>query len=70
MIGHLQKNKAARAAQLFDTIDSVDSAALAEKLDRARADSIKEDTENTAPGKTRRESERHLAQSRPVSCAY
>src|SRR4029077_12912367 len=38
MIGHLQKNKAARAAQLFDTIDSVDSAALAEKLDRARTD--------------------------------
>jgi PLP dependent protein len=38
MIGHLQKNKAARAAQLFDAIDSVDSAALAEKLDRARTD--------------------------------
>jgi PLP dependent protein len=38
MIGHLQKNKAARAAQLFNTIDSVDSAALAEKLDRARSE--------------------------------
>jgi len=36
MIGHVQKNKAARAAQLFDSIDSVDSVALAEKLDRAR----------------------------------
>jgi PLP dependent protein len=36
MIGHLQKNKAARAAGLFDSIDSVDSVALAEKLDRAR----------------------------------
>jgi pyridoxal phosphate enzyme (YggS family) len=36
MIGHLQKNKAARAARLFDSIDSLDSAALAEKLDRAR----------------------------------
>jgi PLP dependent protein len=36
MIGHLQKNKAARAAVLFDSIDSVDSVALAEKLDRAR----------------------------------
>ncbi|HEV7967473.1 MAG TPA: YggS family pyridoxal phosphate-dependent enzyme [Candidatus Acidoferrales bacterium] len=38
MIGHLQKNKAARAAALFDSIDSVDSTALAEKLDRARID--------------------------------
>jgi len=38
MIGHLQKNKAARAAQLFDNVDSVDSIGLAEKLDRARAE--------------------------------
>ena len=38
MIGHVQKNKAARAAALFDSIDSVDSTALAEKLDRARSD--------------------------------
>jgi len=37
MIGHLQKNKAARAAQLFDSVGSLDSIALAEKLDRARA---------------------------------
>jgi PLP dependent protein len=36
MIGHLQKNKAARAAALFHTVDSLDSIALAEKLDRAR----------------------------------
>jgi pyridoxal phosphate enzyme (YggS family) len=36
MIGHLQKNKAARAAGLFDTIDSVDNVALAEKLNQAR----------------------------------
>lgn len=42
MIGHLQKNKAARAVRLFDTIDSVDSIALAEKLDRAQADSSDE----------------------------
>ena len=42
MIGHLQRNKAARAAHLFDTIDSVDSLALAEKLDRARAEFIAE----------------------------
>jgi pyridoxal phosphate enzyme (YggS family) len=36
MIGHLQKNKAARAAALFDSVDSLDSIALAEKLNRAR----------------------------------
>lgn len=38
MIGHVQKNKAARAVRLFDSIDSVDSIALAERLDRAMAD--------------------------------
>jgi PLP dependent protein len=37
MVGHVQKNKAARAAQFFHSVDSVDSLALAEKLDRARA---------------------------------
>ncbi len=35
LIGHLQSNKAARAAELFDAIDSVDSLRLAEKLDAA-----------------------------------
>jgi pyridoxal phosphate enzyme (YggS family) len=58
MIGHLQKNKAARAAQLFDTIDSVDSIALAEKLDRARTDFTIERTENTEQRTTTRESDR------------
>lgn len=38
LVGHLQSNKARRAARLFDTVDSVDSAALAEKLDRAAAE--------------------------------
>lgn len=38
LIGHLQKNKAARAVRFFDTIDSLDSIVLAEKLDRAEAD--------------------------------
>jgi pyridoxal phosphate enzyme (YggS family) len=33
MIGHLQTNKAAKAAELFSAIDSVDSIKLAEKLD-------------------------------------
>jgi pyridoxal phosphate enzyme (YggS family) len=35
MIGHLQTNKAAKAAELFGTVDSVDSVKLAEKLDSA-----------------------------------
>ncbi len=34
LIGHLQANKARRAVQLFDTIHSLDSAALAQRLDR------------------------------------
>jgi pyridoxal phosphate enzyme (YggS family) len=58
MIGHVQKNKAARAAQLFDAIDSVDSAALAEKLDRSRTDFTTEDPEKTEQRTTARESER------------
>ena len=39
LIGHLQSNKAARAARLFHSIDSVDDFALAQRLDRARAES-------------------------------
>jgi len=35
LIGHLQSNKAARAAKLFHSIDAVDDFALAQKLDRA-----------------------------------
>ncbi|HKD02299.1 MAG TPA: YggS family pyridoxal phosphate-dependent enzyme [Terriglobales bacterium] len=35
MIGHLQTNKAARAAELFSAVDSVDSLKLAERLDSA-----------------------------------
>jgi PLP dependent protein len=35
LIGHLQSNKAARAAELFDGIDSVDSVRLAERLNNA-----------------------------------
>lgn len=34
LIGHLQKNKARRAVQLFDVIHSVDSPELAERLER------------------------------------
>jgi pyridoxal phosphate enzyme (YggS family) len=35
MIGHLQTNKAAKTAELFRAVDSVDSLKLAEKLDGA-----------------------------------
>lgn len=35
LIGHLQSNKAARAAHLFHAVDSVDSLSLTQRLDRA-----------------------------------
>src|SRR5215471_2521923 len=38
LIGHLQSNKAAKAAKLFHAVDSVDDFALAQKLDRPRAE--------------------------------
>jgi pyridoxal phosphate enzyme (YggS family) len=38
LIGHLQSNKTARAARLFHSVDSVDDFAVAERLDRARAE--------------------------------
>ena len=54
LIGHLQSNKAARAAKLFHSVDSVDDFALAQKLGRTRA-------ESNAPGKLRVLLEVHLA---------
>jgi pyridoxal phosphate enzyme (YggS family) len=36
LVGHLQSNKAARAAGLFHSVDSVDDFGLAHRLDRAR----------------------------------
>jgi PLP dependent protein len=38
LIGHLQSNKAARAAGLFHSVDSVDDFALARRMDRARGE--------------------------------
>ncbi len=35
LIGHLQSNKAARAAEIFDAVDTVDSLKLAERLNEA-----------------------------------
>jgi pyridoxal phosphate enzyme (YggS family) len=36
LVGHLQSNKAARAAGLFHSVDSVDDLALAQRLERTR----------------------------------
>ena len=38
LIGHLQSNKATRAANAFDSIDSVDDLSLAQRLSRARSE--------------------------------
>jgi len=38
LIGHLQSNKAAKAAKLFHSIDSLHDFPLAQRLDRARAE--------------------------------
>ena len=38
LIGHLQSNKAARAARLFHSIDSIDDFPLAQRIDRACAE--------------------------------
>jgi len=38
LIGHLQRNKAKRAVQLFETIDSIDSAPIAEEVSRRAAE--------------------------------
>jgi len=38
LIGHLQSNKASRAAKIFHSVDSVDDYALAQRLDRARGE--------------------------------
>ena len=55
LIGHLQSNKAAKAANLFHSIDSVDDFALAQRLERARI-------ESGATGKLRVLIEVHIAQ--------
>ncbi len=42
LVGHLQKNKAARAIELFGVIESVDSLGLAQRLDRLVAERRKD----------------------------
>ncbi len=43
LIGHLQSNKARRAVELFDVIHSLDSAALAQRLDRVCGEAGREE---------------------------
>lgn len=52
MIGHLQGNKAARAVRLFDTMDAVDTIALAERLDRAKKELAAKRTVNVGKAET------------------
>ena len=49
MIGHLQTNKAAKAAELFAGVDSIDSLRLAQKLFQARHAFVKDILGATAP---------------------
>lgn len=42
LIGHLQSNKAAKAAKLFHRVDAVDDFALAQRLDRACSELLEE----------------------------
>jgi PLP dependent protein len=40
LVGHLQRNKAARALELFDVVESLDSLPLAQRLDRLVAERL------------------------------
>jgi pyridoxal phosphate enzyme (YggS family) len=40
LVGHLQSNKAARAAGLFHSVDSVDNLSLAQRLDHTRREQV------------------------------
>jgi pyridoxal phosphate enzyme (YggS family) len=62
LIGHLQSNKATRAAKLFHSVDSADDFALAQRLDRARI-------ESNGPGKLRVLIEVHIAKEEAKSGA-
>jgi len=42
LVGHLQSNKAKRAAQMFHCVDSVDDAPVAQKLDQAIRENVAE----------------------------
>ncbi len=70
MIGHLQKNKAKLAVELFDLIESVDSLSLAERIDRYAREAgkmqkiylqVKLSPEETKSGMSPEELERDIA---------
>lgn len=60
MIGHVQSNKVARAVRLFDSVDTVDSAALAERIEKARTELAMEALEGGGKRDTEEESGRRL----------
>ncbi len=65
LVGHLQSNKAARAARLFDAIDSLDSIELARKLDRVVGELARQSA--TSADRTRAASGRGLTCPEPAA---
>ena len=63
MIGHLQSNKTAKAAEIFHAVDSVDSAKLAQRLDAA-AKSAGQDARHSHRNQCRRRSRQERHRSR------
>jgi pyridoxal phosphate enzyme (YggS family) len=63
LLGHLQSNKAVRAAKHFHSVDSVDDFPLAQRLDRARG-------ETGVPAKLRVLIEVHIAKEEAKSGAH
>jgi hypothetical protein len=60
LVGHLQSNKARRAARLFHTVDSLDRLELARKLDRALAEMQQGESQNTENPRAQSAAERRL----------
>ncbi|MGH9790292.1 MAG: YggS family pyridoxal phosphate-dependent enzyme, partial [Candidatus Acidiferrales bacterium] len=54
LVGHLQSNKARRAVELFNAVDSVDSVALAQRLDCIVEEKQNTNTEVTEAQRSRR----------------
>lgn len=71
LVGHLQSNKARRAVELFSAIDSVDSVAVAERLERIVGEMRNTNTEVTEAQRSQRRVGAQLAAPRsprlPVS---
>ena len=73
LIGHLQSNKSARAVELFDGIDSLDSPRLAERLNDARRTARQAaadpDRSETQPGRDQGGLDPESAEARNCSSA-